>query len=299
MSNETVMLLLMRLLRQLPLTLRRGAFRALNILVDVDARLARHEREQYRYRDLNITVDLRDQLGRGMIADGFTETPFLRLAERFCTARGGCFLDIGANLGNYSLALAPHFQKTLAFEANPATYELLSQNARANPQLRITPVAIGLSSEAGTLEFYPNDAGNSGASGFEKPRAGSTPVRLEVAPGDAFAGQFEARVGAIKIDVEGHELEVIRGLKTTIARDRPIIFMEWLTTTMQEKGGFEALNALLPGYDLLVPCARTRRHPEGKTNAPRHRLNDLIALAPPYRDKYNLLFCVPRADHPE
>ena len=292
------MLLLMRILRALPMTWRRIVLRRLDRFKSLDSALAGLGIVQYRHAGLTISVNLSDQLGREMIKNGFTERPFLKLVKRYAAHHPGCLIDIGANLGNYALALAPHFNHTIAFEANPGVFAQLQTNSSVNPQLNITPIATGLSDRDTELDFYPNDAGNSGASGFEKKRDGKEAVRLKVERGDNFASLFEPAVAAIKIDVEGHELEVLHGLSATIERDRPIIFMEWLTDTMSGKGGFEALRASLPGYRIYVPCARTKRHPLGKTNAPRHRLTELRELEPPYRGKYNLIFCFPKEECP-
>jgi|GEM_PF-3911620 len=288
-----MLIMLMRLLRQLSPGLRRTVLNGIDGAW-LNRRLAAHGTVVYRYRDRRINVDLRDRVGRQMIKHGFTEQPFITLIEKHFTDSGCCFLDIGANLGNYSLALAPHFAKTIAFEPNPPVFKRLTQNVEYNPDLQIEPFNCGLSSQSGTLAFYPNNEGNSGASGFEAERMGIEPLELETSAGDEFAASIDIRIAAIKIDVEGHELEVIRGLEKTIANDQPVIFMEWLGDTMDRKGGFEALEALLPGYRILVPGTRPGDGHKIKTAAPKHRLTQLMPLQKPYRKKYNMIFCVPQ-----
>ncbi|GAB3680749.1 FkbM family methyltransferase [Salinisphaera aquimarina] len=245
----------------------------------IDDRLARHGHVSYRFDDRDIHVDLADFVGREMFKNGWYERPYVDFIRLSFADADGMFLDVGANAGNYSLALATHFAQTLAFEPDPHTFAVLENNCRRNPGLRIQPLQLGLSSEKKTLDFYRNAAGNSGASGFEKPRQGVSPVAMVVEKGDALIAATQ-KVSAIKIDVEGHELEVISGLVDTIARDRPVVFLEWLTDTMEERGGIEALRALLP-TDYRILCA-----------------TDPCSIAPevlsaPYRRKYDIIFCVP------
>lgn len=284
-------LLFMRFLRRLPPGMRRIVLKRVDG-EGLDRSLAKHGEIAYRHEGRLVHVDLRDRVGRQMVKHGFTEQPFIALVRRHFTDAQGCFLDIGANLGNYALTLAPYFAKTLAFEPNPPVFARLQRNVEANPKLRIEAFNIGLSSTSGTRAFFPNTQGNSGASGFETRREGIEPLKLETLTGDEFVENLEQRIAAIKIDVEGHEFEVIRGLSRTIARDEPVIFMEWLGETMEAKGGFETLHDLLPGYTFLAPAALSN---DGrlKTAAPKHRLTELTPLVAPYRRKYNMIYCVP------
>ncbi|ROO24656.1 methyltransferase FkbM [Salinisphaera orenii MK-B5] len=292
MSGRTG-LAIARSLRALSPAVRRSLLRRLDRLAFLDRSLAACGQTTYTHAGRRITVDAGDRVGREMLKNGFTEQPFVALVRRHFTDVEGCFLDIGANLGNYALALAPHYRQTYAFEPNPVSFRLLQQNAHDNPSLGIEPIRMGLSAHTGTAAFYPNNAGNSGASGLEKKRPGGERIEVEIARGDDFLPRFAPFVAAIKIDVEGHELDVLRGLERTLERDRPVIFMEWLTDTMRTKGGFDALRALLPDYALLVPAARGQNG-RIKTAAPKHRLTLLTPLAEPHRSKYNLVFCVPR-----
>lgn len=286
-----MILLLMRFLRRLSPGIRRSVLKRIDG-TRLDRSLAKHGEIAYRHDGRVVHVDLRDRVGRQMAKHGFTEQPFVELVKRHFTDADGCFLDIGANLGNYALTLSPHFAKTLAFEPNPPVFERLQRNIEANPQLQIEAFNIGLSSTCGTRSFFANTQGNSGASGFETKREGIEPLELKTLTGDEFAKTLDRRIAAIKVDVEGHEFEVIRGLKATIVRDQPVIFMEWLGETMEAKGGFETLHDLLPGYTILAPAA-LKRGGLVKTAAPKHQLTELTPLAAPYRRKYNMIYCVP------
>jgi FkbM family methyltransferase len=236
----------------------------------------------YEYDGRRIGVDLADHVGLEMFKNGWYESLYVDFIRRHLTDPAGVFLDVGANVGNYSLALAPFFRQTLAFEPNPAVYDRLLANCSRNPSLSIRPLPVGLSARRETLEFHIAGEHNSGESSFEHdPGApASQRLNLSVVQGDEYLSAGE-RVALIKIDVEGHELEVLAGLANTLRRDRPTICLEWHTELMQSRGGFEKLETLLPDdYGIVYSRRRDRI--------------DLAPLSPPYRKKYNLIFCLPQ-----
>jgi FkbM family methyltransferase len=162
--------------------------------------------------------------------------------------RGGVLLDIGANIGNHALALSDHFDEIHAFEPNPDVFERLVGNVARNPGVPIQAVNAGLGAEAGALTFYRPvaDATNRGTGTFVRAQAPEqfSETQLPVMTGDDYV---EAKLGgrkvaAIKIDVQGFEPDVLRGLTRTIERDRPAI---WIEVTPATQAG---LAAALPRY---------------------------------------------------
>lgn len=132
------------------------------------------------------------------------------------------FLDIGANVGIYSLYFSPMFNQVHAFE--PIS-EITQHLKRANiSNVIIHNVAV--SDTIGELELrIPVIRGSvRPALASLEARSGKVDLRdVSVLTIDSLA--FE-HVDLIKIDVEGHELSVIEGAKETLTRCRPIILME-------------------------------------------------------------------------
>lgn len=270
---------LYRLVRYLPLKRRTRLHRRMAKL-GLERSLSRCKRVDYKHDGRHIAVDVSDHVGREMFKHGWYESAYIEFIRKYLGDSTGQFVDVGANVGNYSLALASHYAHTTAFEPNPAVFPTLEANLKRNSGLRITAVPYGLSSRRATLDFYPDDMNNSGASGFEKHSGSANPITLTVIPGDEYFGADGPAVAAIKIDVEGHELAVVEGLRRTIHRDRPTLFMEWHTATMEAHGGLPALIGLLPEkYRLLW-------------SANKYKV-ELEPLNSPYRAKYNLIFCIP------
>jgi FkbM family methyltransferase len=133
----------------------------------------------------------------------------------------GCFADLGANVGVYSLWAAQRVGvqgRVVAFEPIPETRARLERNIALNgfAQIRVVPRAVGAEPGSATLHVVP------GASGLtSRDRAvGGDEIAVEVTTLDAyFAGA--APPDLIKIDVEGMELEVLRGARSLLAGDAP------------------------------------------------------------------------------
>jgi FkbM family methyltransferase len=154
-------------------------------------------------------------------------------------------IDIGANVGNHSLYLGLRSKagQIIAFEPNPGAMALLKQKLNANPQARILAIQKALSDRAGRLNLSLPDHANIGVASFEK-KVGSKSVAVDVCRGDE-AAEIKAllQVNLIKIDVEGHELEVLSGIQETLVKHQPSVFLEW------KGGSLRSVQSLFPpGY---------------------------------------------------
>jgi FkbM family methyltransferase len=134
-----------------------------------------------------------------------------------------CAIDVGAHVGNHTLYFASVLGlRTISFEPNPQSFALLRANVDENgcaATCELHQQAVG--SEAGHVRLVEVPQTNSGMTQVETDTAGTIEsVRLD----DVLAD--EARIDIIKIDVEGFELEVIEGAKTTIGRHRPLLYVE-------------------------------------------------------------------------
>jgi FkbM family methyltransferase len=142
------------------------------------------------------------------------------------------FYDIGANIGNHTIFLADLFDHVYCFEPNPKALEILKTNVGSLDQVQIFP--IGLSNEDAELSFATGSATNLGnahivtAEEMTEPRA-----KISVRNGDQLIRKEDLLPPMLmKIDVEGHEPEVIAGLQTTIERHTPVIVMEILARAL-------------------------------------------------------------------
>ena len=128
--------------------------------------------------------------------------------------RGGTLIDVGANVGLVTLLVADQIQHALLFEPNPIAVQRARENLALN-RLKFEVHELALSDTTGSVEF--EDEGgvstcNRTVSGFPTslPTRKVSCVRL-----DEFLAQHPPRypISAVKIDVEGHENQVLAGMK--------------------------------------------------------------------------------------
>jgi FkbM family methyltransferase len=127
---------------------------------------------------------------------------------------GGIFVDVGANVGTYALALAQHVGpsgKVIAIEPHPVTHARLAFNSAASGYAQVKLVAAAAGPADGEL-LIETDGDNLGASHIVQGEATSKAIkvpslRLQRILEDAGAW----RVDALKIDVEGFEDRVLTG----------------------------------------------------------------------------------------
>jgi FkbM family methyltransferase len=159
-------------------------------------------------------------------ADGGLAPELLHL--RSFVPFGGPAVDVGANRGMYSYALSRIMPKVYSFEINPALTADLE--AYSNPKIEV--MRVGLSSRAAHLMLHvPVSSKGFAMSGWGTLDPANLPpgvatvkkVEVQVKPLDEFGF---AEVSFVKINVVGHEIEVLTGARETITRCRPTVLIE-------------------------------------------------------------------------
>jgi FkbM family methyltransferase len=174
-----------------------------------------------------------EHVGLAIAAGGLYEPDEIDLVRRIAASEnlsGTVMLDIGANIGNHSCALASSFSEILAFEPNPPVAALLRANALMNGLTTINVHEVGLSNEDAELSFGIAEAGNDGSGSFAE---GGNEKTLPVRRGDDYLRKHmpgltpaTRRIGFIKCDVQGFEQAVFDGLSQTLAAHQPLIMFE-------------------------------------------------------------------------
>lgn len=181
--------------------------------------------------------------------------PELRYLDRM-VRKGGTALDIGANIGMFSYRLAGLAEKVVAFEIND---DLLAELEAWNPG-NIEVVAKGLSSEAGEATLYIPVLNGKKLVGWASLAPGNCPDTNEhvTKPVQTVTLDSLALRGVtfIKMDVEGHELEVLRGARETLRTNRPVMMieirernLEAIRELLEELGYAETSMKALTGYE--------------------------------------------------
>ena len=126
-------------------------------------------------------------------------------------------IDIGGHIGFYAIAMSEVFNQVISFEPYIENYKCLLKNT--SNLSNVKAVNVALSNKKETLNAIV-DCKNSGNIVLEK--GGEIPAK----PLDDFGFK---NVSLIKIDVQGFELNVLKGASKTIKKNRPIIIIELIT----------------------------------------------------------------------
>lgn len=183
---------------------------------------------------LKFWIDPTDRFIGSEVARGAYE-PHLTPAILAELTPGATFVDVGANIGWYSVLAARAVGaqgRVLAFEPDPENIDLLLRSVTSNGFANVTALPVALSDRTGTavLQRY----GGSNAALFADDGAkGVGDHRVSCLPLDVF-GDLLTRLDVMKVDVEGAELLVLRGADTVFSRyGRPVIFLEFTPSALE------------------------------------------------------------------
>jgi FkbM family methyltransferase len=154
-------------------------------------------------------------------------------------------LDVGANAGTHSVAFGHAFEKVHAFEPNPNLWAQLERNIEMN-DIDATVHRFGLSDTPGQFPLYDTGNHNHGLGTFLEVEQYDRPLRKVAEAWIKVADELGLpdEIDAIKIDVQGFEANVLRGMKGLLARNRPAIWTEIGNGT--DLASREDLGAVLP-----------------------------------------------------
>lgn len=190
-----------------------------------------------------------DLHGYTVLTKGDADQVNAPILARFC-APGTAAVDVGANIGEltvpFARAVGPE-GACLAVEPIPFLAEALRRTAFANglDWIEVFQCAASAGAAVANLDLRYGEGAliDSGGSRLvESAVAGSVQVATE--PLDdiiARSGVGARRVSLIKIDVEGHELPVLRGAEATLRRHRPALAIEFGNDSPEARAGMAAL----------------------------------------------------------
>lgn len=172
----------------------------------------------YKCGGVKYEIDFKDQI-QEMIYLGTYERDDLAFLKNYIQKDWIC-LDIGANVGFYTLNLSKlvgEKGRIYAIEPSPSNYEILQKNVRLNDLDNVFSANIALSSQDGEFTFSTSPDRNSGWGRLGKWKAAKSEVVVETKTLDNFVQeQGVSEIDFLKIDIEGHELEFLKGAEKTL-----------------------------------------------------------------------------------
>lgn len=259
-----IRLLLPDVLRPVTRLVKRGTGRWLNFCTG-DPTGAKWTTVGRRYRvffDKTVgayySVDLAEWYGRLHYYTGRYYDQLNPALIRQFLGRGDTFVDIGAHYGIHSLAasrVVGDAGRVVSFEPNPASWRLLEGHLALNRARNCTVVRLGLSDSPGELTLSGDDTTKVS---FRHQAPVGEAVRVPVATADEVLQQ-QTLPGRwlVKIDTEGFEHRVIRGMRETLSRNERValsieITDEWLRSTGSGAAAlYEDLSAM--GFQAYLP----------------------------------------------
>jgi FkbM family methyltransferase len=163
----------------------------------------------------HMAGNTRDMIQRYLYVFGVWE-PELSGLLRSRLRPGRTFIDVGANIGYFSLlasGLVGAHGRVVAFEPLPETYEQLRANLERNAARNVRALNVAAGRAAGVVTLYGGDVGNSGTTTMVADRTLHAVAQAAVRPLDDLLTEDEvATARLVKIDVEGAEPDVVAGL---------------------------------------------------------------------------------------
>jgi len=183
---------------------------------------------ELRPQGIRFRIPAWSQIGGMIVVRGsheLAETAFMARAVR----SGDAFCDVGANIGLYSVIAAHNGARVVAFEPDALARHALQANVDlAGPDIQIAVSPVALSDYDGEASFTRGlDVGNHLHSDDEAGDRVTVPVcrldsldvtdRMTAAPGS---------LSFLKVDAEGHDLEVLRGAIGFLSDQNPVVMVE-------------------------------------------------------------------------
>ena len=183
--------------------------------------------------DFLFDLDLTDFIDQYVYLGAYEKQDYDELIRSM--PAGGVFLDVGANIGIYTLAMAraagPH-GSVHSFEPNPASFARLGHHVLQNGLTNVCLNQVAVGPAEGHAKLNTPTRENSGAASL---LATNMPERFEARPIDVQVVSLDGycaervlhRVDVIKIDCQGYELNVLEGASRALETFRPRILIEY------------------------------------------------------------------------
>lgn len=198
------------------------------------------------FRTINIRIDLSKQMGNAIYWRGAHDWAPIFVLEKNLNY-GGTFIDIGANQGEYTLWGARKIGDkglVIAYEPSDEIFDQLEKNILLNenliPNVRLRK--IGLSDKPGVLKLYTKQGKNEGVNTVFPTKEHQLEIgEIELTTLDMeMENLIISKIDLVKIDVEGAELNVLKGSKNTLLKYKPKLLIE-----------INRLSCLSAGYEPL------------------------------------------------
>ncbi len=165
-----------------------------------------------------------DYVSNDILIDGYYEFKELKTLCEWLKKKKklNLAIDVGAYIGNHAVFFSNYFKNVISFEPNSFSYKLLDINTSKKKNIKIHN--FGLSDKNQTKDFYSYENNYGGSSIKKNKNIKFSKIKAKFKKFDNL--KFNKKADLIKIDVEGHELNVLKGMSKYIKKYKPIIVFE-------------------------------------------------------------------------
>lgn len=154
--------------------------------------------------------------------------------------KGNVVLDIGANIGYYTLIFAKlvgEEGKVIAFEPDPNNFALLKKNIAINGYQNVVLVEKAISNKSGKGRLYLAEENLGDHRIYESNVIlGRKSIEIETIKLDDYFKDYEGRIDFIKMDIQGAEPIALEGMRTLIEKHSPKILTEFWPGGLEQFG---------------------------------------------------------------
>ena len=229
------------------------------LIISISIRILKLLKKNRGYFNINgflMYLDFLDPIDRSIILDGSYEKEEINKLNNFIIKKNiNIFIDVGSNCGFYSFKFANQKLEVLAFEPNSEALLKMNSTIKKNIYLKdkITIFPFGISNKNSRLKMetlIKHGYAQTGGSGVTKNKTKNSNLEIfeaEFKIGDEIL-KYKNKNLAIKIDVEGHEIHVLKGIEKLIKSNKCILQIELFDKN------FPVVNSYLNnnGYKFLV-----------------------------------------------
>lgn len=195
------------------------------------------------YNNIKLAISLDSEISRCVYIEGVYEPNQFYFLSKFLK-KGTVFIDVGANVGLYSLFASRLVGKTgqvVAIEPSRREFNRLKQNLKMNKTKNIKALKLALTDSNAikklNVAVSPYDGHNSfGPFGYETTKTDHTEDVVTKTLDKLIQETTIKQIDAIKIDVEGAELSVLKGGLRTLKLLKPLLLMELSDRTLTKQG---------------------------------------------------------------
>ena len=190
----------------------------------------------------NVTIKNRDGeffCGNSWLMTQGAISDYEPASREYFNLSKGVFIDVGANIGKYSVMVGKQLKsigQVISIEASEEIFEILKKNIEINNLKNVTPINLAVSDIKGTAEFYLASKDLGTAHSLLEIKHQSKKIEVKQNTLDNIINDLKIKkVDLIKIDVEGVEPNVLKGAYNILKRDKPKIIFESLDKKCFEK----------------------------------------------------------------